>query len=175
MRKDFAARYVEIVFHDLGETIGDEEKANPEALGEAGKGIFSIHHDGLHVLAVAVRERHRHQVPHKDAGRSCEIAYKENVDLSETPVVGVNHPMTRGVEPIPVTDDVYRGMWHLPTLAVLMETDNRLNDEPVVYLGPHLKARVVYIELGRGEDAIRHPGHRRLVRNAILWSVGKLK
>ncbi len=176
-RKDLASRYDVIVFHDLGETIGDEEKANLEAFVEAGKGVVSIHHAIVDYTSWPwwyenVIGGKYYTQPLGDHAKS---VYKEDVDMLVTPVAGVNHPVTRGVGPIPVNDEVYKGMWHSPKITVLMETDNPLNDKPVVYLGPHPKARVVYIQPGHGEDAIRHPGYRRLVRNAILWSAGKLK
>ena len=83
------------------------------------------------------------------------------------------HPVLRGVGPIPVEDECYRGMWHSSKIIVLMETEHELNDKPVVYLGPNPKIRSVYIQLGHGDEAIRHPAYRRLVHNAILWSAHK--
>ena len=82
--------------------------------------------------------------------------------------------MTRGLGPLVVHDEVYRRMWHSDKIKVLMETDEPLNDRPVVYLGPYSKARTIYIQLGHGDDTMKHPGFRRLVRNSILWSAGRL-
>jgi len=33
---------------------------------------------------------------------------------------------------------------------------------------------VIYIQLGHDPETFRHPGYRRLVYNAILWSAGRL-
>jgi uncharacterized protein len=176
-RPDLASRYDVIVFHDMGETIGDEEKANLEAFVEAGKGVVSIHHAIVDYTSWPwwyenVIGGKYYTQPLGDHAKS---AYKEGVDMLVTPVAGVSHPVTRGVGPIPVRDEVYSGMWHSSKIAALMETDHPLNDKPVVYIGPHPKARVVYIQLGHGEEAIRHPGYRRLVHNAILWTAGRTK
>ena len=61
-------------------------------------------------------------------------AYKEGVDYIVRPTqLGASHPVTRGIGPIPLHDEVYRGMWQAPGIQVLMETDHPLNDRPVVY------------------------------------------
>ena len=86
---------------------------------------------------------------------------------------GASHPVTRGVGPLVVEDEAYRGMRHSPKINVLMETSNSQNDKPVVYIGPHRKARVVYIQLGHSDSAVLYPGFRRLVRNAVFWSGAK--
>lgn len=86
-----------------------------------------------------------------------------------------NHPVIRGVGPLPVTDEAYKGMWLSPAIKALMEVDHPLNDKPVVYIGPHPTARVVYIQLGHDESTMRHPGYRKLVRNAVLWAAGRMK
>jgi type 1 glutamine amidotransferase len=78
-----------------------------------------------------------------------------------------------GVPPLPVDDEVYKGMWHSPKITVLMETDHPDNDRPVVYIGPNPKARAVYIQLGHSESTMRHPGYRRLVHNAVRWAAGR--
>ena len=83
------------------------------------------------------------------------------------------HPILRGVGDLVTVDECYRGMWHSPKITVLLETENELNDRPVVYLGPNPAYRAVYIQLGHGEDTHRHPGYRKLVHNAIFWAAGR--
>ena len=80
------------------------------------------------------------------------------------------HPIVRGLGEMVTEDECYRGMWHSPKITVLMETNNPLNDSPVVYLGPNPNLRAVYIQLGHGTFTHRHPGYRALVHNAIVWS-----
>ncbi len=55
-----------------------------------------------------------------------------------------------------------------------METAFPLNDRPVVCVGPHAGARVVYIQLGHSDSTMRYPAYRKLVHNAILWAAGRL-
>jgi uncharacterized protein len=172
-----AGRYDTIVFHDMGETIGEKEKANLREFVEAGGGIVSTHHAIVDYTSwpwwwqeviggkyfVNALEGH---------GKS---EYKEGVDFVATVVKGMDsHPVMRGVPPLPVNDEVYRGMWQSEKIKALMETSHPLNDRPVVYMGPYDKARVVYIQLGHSATTMRYPGYRRLVQNAILWTAGKL-
>jgi type 1 glutamine amidotransferase len=86
-----------------------------------------------------------------------------------------SHPVIRGLGPLPVVDEAYLGMWHADGIRVLMEADHPLNDRPVVYLGPNSSHRAIYIQLGHSSSTMRHPGYRKLVRNAILWSAGRLQ
>jgi len=105
-----------------------------------------------------------------------ESAYREGVELVVNPTkAGASHPVTHNVGPLVVDDEAYRGMWHSPGIKVLMETDNPLNDKPVVYVGPNPQARVIYIQLGHSNSTMHYPGYRKLVRNAILWSAGRLE
>jgi type 1 glutamine amidotransferase len=103
-------------------------------------------------------------------------SYKEGVEIIARPVAAMaNHPVIRGLGPLPVVDEAYLGMWHADGIRVLMETDHPLNDRPVVYLGPDPSRRAIYIQLGHSASTMRHPGYRKLVRNAILWSAGRLQ
>jgi type 1 glutamine amidotransferase len=166
-------RYDVLVLHDMYEQIGGPEQEHLRTFIENGKGIVSIHHaivnytswpwfyqqvTGGKFFTRATKENKQSQ-------------YKEGVDFVALPAKqAARHPVLRGVGPLPVHDEVYRDMWHSPAITVLMETDHPLNDRPVVYAGPHPKARSVYIQLGHGDETMRHPGFRRLVQNAILWT-----
>ena len=44
-----------------------------------------------------------------------------------------------------------------------------------MYIGPHETARTVYIQLGHGDEIIRHPGFRKLVHNAIQWTARRME
>jgi uncharacterized protein len=168
-----AGRFDVIVFHDMGETIGEKEKANLTEFVESGGGIVSIHHSIVDYTSwpwwyeqviggkyfVNAVEGH------------AKSEYKEGVNFTAVPVPAMaKHPVMAGVPPLPVHDEAYRGMWRAPGITVLMETDFPLNDKPVVYLGPAEKARVVFIQLGHSAETMRYPGYRRLVRNAIRWA-----
>ena len=174
--KPIVDRYDTVVLHDMHNEIGEPERANLKAFVEAGKGVVSIHH--AIVDYTAWPWWHEEVTGGKYFEKAVEghaaSAFREGVDMLVTPVAqAARHPVLRGVGPLPLHDEVYRGMWQSPKITVLMETEHRDNDRPVVYLGPHPRARVVYIQPGHSAATMRHPGYRKLVRNAILWTAGR--
>jgi len=174
---DLTSRFDVIVLHDMWEDLEPTAREHLRAFVEAGKGIVSIHHSIVDYSGwpwwweeVIGGKFFVHEQPGHPAS-----AYKEGVDMVVTPTErGASHPVTRDVPPLLVNDEAYRGMWHSPQIQVLMETAFPLNDRPVVYVGPHPKARVVYIQLGHSDSTMRYPGYRKLVRDAILWGAHRL-
>jgi type 1 glutamine amidotransferase len=166
--------YDVVVLHDLANTLGDTEKASLQAFVEAGKGVVSTHHAIVdytswpwwyeEVIGGKYFERALDGHP---ASR-----YKEGIEWVANPAKGMaNHPVLRGVGPLTLSDDeVYANMWQSAKIKVLMETDHPQNDKAVVYIGPYEKARVLYIQPGHSDATMRHPGYRKLIHNAILWT-----
>lgn len=171
--RKLTGRFDTVVFHDMGETIGEKEQANLREFVEAGGGIVSTHHAIVNYTSWPwwYEEVIGGKYFVKDLPGHPKSSYKEGVDFVATAVRSMQkHPVLQGVPPLPVHDEVYKDMWISPKVQVLMETDHPLNDKPVVYIGPHPKARSVYIQLGHSASTMRYPGFRRLVQNAILWT-----
>jgi type 1 glutamine amidotransferase len=174
---DMAERYDVLVLHDMHETIGEAARENLRAFVESGKGVVSTHHAIVdytswpwwHEEVIGGKYFTAAKGPHPAS------AYKDDVEMVARPAKGMTgHPVIRGLGPLPVVDEAYRGMWHSPRITVLMETAHPLNDRPVVYIGPHPKARAVYIQYGHNDSTIRHPGYRALLRNAVLWTARRI-
>ena len=166
-------RFDVIVLHDMHERIGDAERANLQTFVEAGGGIVSTHHSIVDYSSWPwwYEEVTGGKFFTESTGPHRKSEYKDDVLLvARAASSAARHPVLQGVGPLALIDEAYRGMWFSPGITPLMETDSPLNDRPVVYLGPHKKARVIYIQFGHGDGTIRHPGYRRLVRNAILWA-----
>lgn len=166
-------RYDAIVFHDMRDTTSENTRSRLKAFVEAGKGIVSLHH------AVVDYTDWPYWYEEVTGGKFFIKAtetrpasrYHENVEFLVTPAAGKeSHPILRGVGPLWVYDEAYRGMWFSPKIEVLMETQYSENDRPVVYIGPHPKARVIYIQLGHSDHTMREPAYQRLVHNAVLWA-----
>jgi type 1 glutamine amidotransferase len=165
-------RYDAILLHDMHESASETARARLKAFVEAGKGVVSLHHAIVNYTdwpywyeEVTGGKYFVKPVPGHDASR-----YHEDVDFLVTPVRSKErHPVLRGVGPLWVNDELYRGMYLSPRIEVLMETTHPENDRPVVYVGPHARARVVYIQLGHSDATMKHPGFRRLLRNAVAW------
>lgn len=177
-RADLKDRWDVIVFHDLREDLGAEARENLRAFVEAGKGIVSIHH--AIVDFTAWPWWYEEVIGGKYFTRAQErrpaSEFKEGVEMVLLPAPGMrSHPVLRGVLPLVLEDEAYKGMWHSPRIRVLMETAHPLNDKPVVYIGPGGGGRAIYIQPGHSESTLRHPGYRRLVYNAIMWAAGRLE
>ncbi len=175
---DRARRFDVIVLHDMWEDLDGPARERLRAFVESGKGVVEVHHAIVDYTAWPwwwqdVTGGHFFT---KEQPGYPPSAYREGVDMVVTPTkLGASHPITRGVGPLVVNDEAYRGMWHSPKIQVLMETTFELNDRPVVYLGPQPGTHVVYIQLGHSDSTMRYPPYRKMVRNAILWSAGRLK
>jgi len=169
---DMKDRFDVAVLHDMYEQIGPREQASLKAFVESGRGVVSIHHSIVDYTSwpwwyEQVIGGKFFTQPVEGHEKS---EYQEGVDFVARIAKGQErHPVVRGIGPLIVHDETYKKMWHSDRITVLMETDHPLNDRPVVYVGPHASARIVYIQLGHGDSTVRHPGFRTLVRNAMLW------
>jgi type 1 glutamine amidotransferase len=169
-------RFDVLVLHDMYETIGEKQKANLQAFVEAGGGVVSTHHAIVDYTSwpwwyeQVIGGKYFQQA----LGEHPKSQYKDDVRMVvRRAPTGSGHPVIRGVAPLVLEDEAYRGMWLSPKATVLMETDVPENDRAVVYVGPCEKGRAVYIQMGHGESTLRHPGYRRLVHNALLWTAGR--
>lgn len=166
-------RFDAILLHDMLDDVSPAARERLRAFLEAGKGVISLHHS---IVDYTRWPWWYEQVTGgkyfvKPEGKHPASRYREDVDFVVTPTPGRrNHPVLAGVGTLTVNDEVYLGMWHSPAIDVLMETSHPENDKPVVYLGPHPKARVLYIQLGHSAQTMNDPGFRRLMRNAVEWT-----
>jgi type 1 glutamine amidotransferase len=165
--------YDVVILHDMHETIDAREQTSLRAFVESGKGVVSTHHAIVDYTSWPwwYQDVIGGKFFTRPEGSHSQSEYKDDVDFVVRPVKGMgSHPVVRGVGPLVVRDETYRKMWHSDRITVLMETDEPLNDRPVVYVGPDPKCRSVYVQLGHGDATMRHPGFRRLMHNAILWT-----
>lgn len=172
-RRPIADRFDVLLLHDMYERVTPETQQILQQWVDAGKGIVSLHHSIVDYTEWPFWWQEvtggKYFVEAREAYK--KSSYKEDVEFVVTPVKGKErHPVLAGVPPLVVDDEMYKDMWHSPRIDVLMETENPLNDRPVVYIGPHPKARSVYIQLGHSAHTFENPGFRRLVGNAIEWT-----
>ena len=162
-----------LLLHDMHDVIAGDAQARLKAFVEAGRGVVATHHAIVDYTSWPwwYEEVTGGKFFVNAEGGHKKSSYHEDVEFLVTPVKGgEKHPVLAGVGPLWVYDEVYRDMWQSPRIQVLMETDHPESDRPVVYIGPHEKARVLYVQLGHSDHTMRHPGYRRLLRNAVLWT-----
>jgi type 1 glutamine amidotransferase len=163
-----------LVLYDMPSELLEKQQLNLRAFVEAGKGVVALHH------AIAGRTTWKwwyeeviggRYLTQADEGQTAS-SYLHDVDLMVRPRGA--HAITAGIGPFRIWDETYKGLWISPKVQVLLETDHPTSDGPVAWIGPIRPARVVYIQLGHGRDAHLNSAYRKLVRNAILWSGGRL-
>lgn len=175
-RRDLRPRYDVLVMYDMVEKtpLSAQARANLQAFAESGKGIVVMHHalcsnndwDWYRDLAGG-----RYLLGPQEGRPASTYKHDETIPVA----VARPHPITRGVVLTEVFDETYKGMWISPQATVLLTTTHPLADPPLAWISPYQQSRVVSIQLGHGREAHTHAGYRALVRNAILWSAGKLQ
>jgi type 1 glutamine amidotransferase len=172
-RKGMARESDVLVLYDLADVTDEAERGNLKEFVESGKGVVVLHH------AIADNQSWPWWYEEIVGGRYLLAAadnhpaskFKHDVDFKVRPVT--QHPILEGIGPFQINDEAYKDEWISPKVHVLLETDNPLNDKPMAWVSPYSKSRVVYIQLGHGPSAHRHPVYRKLVNNAIMWAAGR--
>jgi type 1 glutamine amidotransferase len=174
-RRDLRPRYDVVVMYDLVEKgLSAGARANLQAFAESGKGIVVLHHalcsnndwDWYRDLVGG-----RYLLAPQDGRPASTYKHDEMIPVA----MARPHPVTRGITLTQVFDETYKGMWISPQATVLLTTTHPLADQPLAWISPYQQSRVVTIQLGHGREAHTDAGYRALVRNAILWSAGKLQ
>ena len=172
-RRDLVSRYDVLVLYDLSRTLSPEGRANLQAFAESGKGIVVLHHA---LCSYNDWQWYRELVGanyllQQEGGRApSTYSHDETIPVA----LARPHPVTRGVAIAEVHDETYKGMWFSPDVTVLLTTSHAQADPALAWISPYAKSRVVAIQLGHGRETHDHPGYRTLIRNAILWSAGRL-
>lgn len=163
-----------LVLYDYIDKVDEAKQANLRSFLESGNGLVVLHHaiadfgdwpwwykevvGGKYLLA-----------PENGMPGS---TYKHDEDVY-VDATG-SHPITRGLAPLRLRDETYKGMWISPKANVLLKTNNATSDGPVAWISPYGKARVVYIQLGHDRYSFENPDYRELVHRAILWVAHRL-
>jgi hypothetical protein len=173
LQNDIRKRADVLVLYDMLRETPPEKQKSLHDFVESGKGVVALHHaicgrvDWPWWYEEVVGGRWLFEPTN---GRPVS-SYKHDEEISVKPVG--EHPITKGVGAFRIWDETYKGLWISPKVKVLLETDHPLSDKPVAWIGPYVKARVVYIQLGHDRNANLNPNYQRLVRNAIRWVAGR--
>jgi type 1 glutamine amidotransferase len=84
------------------------------------------------------------------------------------------HPITSMLVPMHVRGEAFKGVQVSKAARILLTSDNRNSDGPIAWISPYQQSRNVYIQLRHGRDEFTYPVYQRLVRNAVLWTGGRL-
>ena len=173
-RRDLRTRYDALVLYDMPRTLSASGRDHLRTFAESGKGVLVLHHaicshndwDWYRDLVGA-----RYQVEAQPGRPASTYKHDETIPIA----VATAHPVIRGVALVEIYDETYKGMWFSPNVSVLLTTTHPLADPPLAWISPYDKSRVIVIQPGHGREAHLNPEYRKLVRNAILWSGGRLR
>ncbi|HXY38203.1 MAG TPA: ThuA domain-containing protein [Vicinamibacteria bacterium] len=171
---EVVSRYDVVVFYDMTtQDPGEEARRNLQAFAEAGKGIVALHH----TIAGYPRwpfweELLGGRYLGDDAPGQAKSSYRHDVPLF-VKTVG-SHPIVDPVGPLQLVDETYKGLRVSPQVVPLLQVDHPDSDRYLGWVSPYPRSRVVYLQLGHDQHAHRSAAYRELVKNAILWSAGRL-
>lgn len=86
---------------------------------------------------------------------------------------GRDHPITRGVEPFVIHDEVYGFLDEVPGLEPLLVGAHGGRSHPLLWARPVGAGRVVTDLLGHGPESYEHPVHRLILARAAAWAVDR--
>ena len=92
----------------------------------------------------------------------------------DTAAGGASHPVTAGVEPFEIVDEVYGFLDELPVLEPLLTATHGGRAHPVLWARTLGAGRVVTDTLGHGMASLTHPTHRAILCRAAAWAIGDL-
>ena len=83
------------------------------------------------------------------------------------------HPITRDLDAFEIEDEVYCDLRLEPDVVPLLASDAASGSQPLLWARQVGRGRVVYGALGHDERSFANASHRRLLRRAALWVLGR--
>jgi type 1 glutamine amidotransferase len=167
--------YDAIVLYNFNQKLTRQQRENFMTLLENGTGLVVLHHaihaypgwsayprliGGGWVTGDTFLGK-----PHKKS------TYQHGEDITIT-VADRDHPVTRGVAgQFEIHDETYKRTWKGEDRHVLLTTDHPGSDEALGWTRTPGEKRIVYLQPGQGPSVFKHPQYRRLVAQAIHWTV----
>jgi len=166
--------YDVIVLYNFNQKMPEKEGANLVSLLEKGVGLVIMHHA---VAAYPDWPEYRkilggrYYLKDEEEGgvKHARCQWKEGVDIEARPVPG--HPVTEGVPKFVVNDETYKGYSVDEGNQILLTSDTSGSQKEIGWAREYRNARVFFIQLGHGHDAYENANYRKLVSQAIAWTV----
>ena len=84
------------------------------------------------------------------------------------------HPITQGLAPWTMVDEVYKMQEPGPGSHVLLTTDHPDSLHALAWTRTVGQARVFVLASGHGAETYANPSFREVLRRGILWAAGRL-
>ena len=175
-KEDLREKYDVLLLFNIGGSLEDGAKKNLTDFVESGKGVIVLHH--------ALASYYTWEWWYKEVvggrylmaadGNQPASTYRQREAVVAIPTK--EHPILSSLDgaPFHYFDETYKGLWISPEVDVLLRTGVSTSDGPLLWVSPYTKSRVVAFQPGHSSGAHLNLGFRSVLRDAILWSGGRL-
>jgi type 1 glutamine amidotransferase len=159
-----------VVLYDSPSEITEPQKERLRGLFARGIGVVVLHHALLSYQKWPEYERiagAKYQLDDEKVGDKVIVAEATYQPVADIPVVIAvkDHPLTSGVSPFTIHDELYHKLRMRPDVTVLMTTGG----EPLLWTRQEGKSRVVGTILGHGRGSYEDAHFLDLLRRSIRW------
>jgi uncharacterized protein len=167
--------YDVLLFYDMWNEIGEQEKQAYIGLTEAGKPMLFLHHslasyqnwdDFGQVTGGKYIEK-------AGSGQSEASTYKHDVWV-EIQIAGSGHPVTSGIPDFTLFDEVYGNFRVNEKVIPLLKTNHPESTPVIGWENQFNKSRIIYLQPGHDHHAYENEHFRNLVHRSLKYLAGKL-
>lgn len=152
--------YAGVVNYTTGRDLSDEQWAALKGFVLGGGGYMGIHN---------ATDTFKNQPEAIKMIGGIFVTHPEQLDVP-VEIVG-EHPVTQGVEPFTVHDELYI-MDHWPETYTLLARTPAESTQPIAWVREEGKGRVFYLSLGHNTTVYDDPNYAKLLRRGVQWAAG---
>lgn len=163
-------QYDALVFYNMhAESPTPKARAFLETLGDRPQGLVFLHHGilayrGESLLGEVLG------LPDRSFNFSPGYAGGERVKVQ----IACEHPITRGLAPWTMVDEIYGMASAGNDSQVVLTTDHPTSMKSLAWTRQHGKARVFAFASGHGKETYADPNFQTVLRRGIQWAAGKI-
>jgi len=170
--------YDVVVMYNMTQNISQKRQDNFKKLLDRGIGFVALHHNIGAFQKWGEFKKISGGKYYLKPTKEGEVerrgsTYKHDIDM-EIKIADRSHPITRGLKDFVIHDEGYKYCGFEKDNHVLLTTEHAASDKTLAWARRYGKARVCGIMLGHDGKAYANPNFRKLLSQAIQWSVGRL-
>lgn len=175
LEKQYRNEYDVLVFYHMWQNISAEQQKVMSGCIKEGKPLVVLHHsicafDNWDEYTNIVGGRYFHR-PDTINGKVYPVSsYEHDVEVS-IQIINKNHPVTAGVDDFSLLDETYNNFYVHPDVTPLLVTDTPGSTKTIGWTRLYGRSSVVTFQTGHDVPAFRSPQYRRLLWQAIKYSV----
>jgi len=170
-------KYDVLVFYDMPDTISPAQQDAYIGLLKKGASMIFLHHSLVsyqkwpEFIKIVGGQYHTNDVVVN--GDTLRTSYEHDVNIPVR-IEDKTHPVTRGIDDFEIVDEVYGGVEILRQVKPLLSTTHPKSMHYLAWINHYGNSNVIYIQLGHGPSGYSNSNYRKLIRQAIEWSAGRL-